>query len=551
MVKKAAALLLVLCLVFAGCGAQTGEEQSGLNLKDITVSPIANDEAKITLSFISGSRNAGVSEGTISSAPKYEAEYIEAPGRLEIKLYGVEYADFEAVKEDMFVYGTFSKAPTEEQPYTLYIQLKANKGYDIKENGSNIEISIKTGEKLSGKSCVVLNAYGSKDEPAAKELGFTPTLASDLKNIVMISETFDSSDDANAYIEKNSEKLSKLSVAPYVVTMEGELPVYNISGDVDSLKSVEMIQKDGKAVTLASIYTGARFVCSSKDGKAVYAKTIQPDYTQDVEQITREQLFIEGITAKNLETKQFYSVKQAEFSKNGRYLAILDNSPEMTILYLYDCQTEVLKNIGEEGFGGFTSSFVWDTSNTIYAMTGDTVFGLMSYNAENGKISAVEERKGAISDVTIAGDNLYFCDGGKVFSVSIKTGERKEFASGVYVIASENGQYLSVLEPASEEVELYNIKVYDIKSGKKYTAAENVLMQNMLFVGNTLYATVPADTDGEYAYRLIAFKDGATIEAGNVLTEKIQADNANEALILVYSKYFGGSEYTANYRYSV
>ena len=110
-----------------------------------------------------------------------------------------------------------------------------------------------------------------------------------------------------------------------------------------------------------------------------------------------------------LELPYFYSVEKAAASADGRYIAILDSGIENKVLYVYDTQEGMLRNLGEEGLGRLTTSFAWDPEQpVIYAMTGEDSLQLKKYDVtQPGAVEGVEEQPGADSKIELAGGKVY------------------------------------------------------------------------------------------------------------------------------------------------
>ncbi len=86
-------------------------EGEGINLKDIGIE-IQGADAVVNLSFISGSRLAGVDEAKVSSVPGYDMRILTYPSRLQIGL-DIDYMDYtdEGERfEDSIIQGIFSSA---------------------------------------------------------------------------------------------------------------------------------------------------------------------------------------------------------------------------------------------------------------------------------------------------------------------------------------------------------------------------------------------------------------------------------------------------------
>ena len=119
---------------------------------------------------------------------------------------------------------------------------------------------------------------------------------------------------------------------------------------------------------------------------------------------------------------EFFSISKAEFSADGRYIAILDLSIENRVLYIYDFEADDTDetgqggfiNLGEEGFGDQTAAFAWsDTDDVIYAMTGYSAMQMMACEMLPGgdvHIFAVEEMAGSEGALAVSQGRLFFAD---------------------------------------------------------------------------------------------------------------------------------------------
>ena len=251
-----------------------------------------------------------------------------------------------------------------------------------------------------------------------------------------------------------------------------------------------------------------------------------------------------------MDLPEFYGVLQAEFSSDGRYLAILDADTDSSILYLYDSENGAITNLGEEGFGNSTSCFAWDESeNVIYAVTGFNNQQMMKYDVEGGeeKVSTIEERSCSATSMALYGNTIYFAESDEenanytVYALDIRTGVRTPVTTGMDCKISHDGKYLLVLEneQLEEEVVAFRIKIWNLETQEETTIAEQAYVENYTFDAekNVIYYTVSdeAKQDTNYPYTLYKYdiEVGKASTLGDLTTSSIVASNTQGTLYVI------------------
>lgn len=566
------ALLMAASFAMAGCGAQgtepdengiaTGGDQTieeNANLKDIDISK-DGDAEKVVLSFINGSRSAGIEEGRISAVPQYEAELLSNPYRLKIEIGAVSFWDYKAKSNwssSTLVTGIFKTMPVAEQPFTLYIQLSDNVNYTISEQDDTLSIRLepKNDHASAAKQYVVLNAFAELEEGLIPEdLGLTPVLCEGYTQTVLISQGFDTVEEAEEYKGKVETAIAN-TMTPKTVSIvqlqDNAAPV--LASDDNSVIAAEktVLLKDGQEQTLPVVMQNGRYLCASSE-YGVFARTMQPDLSMDVENVTLDQLWTVNNEGKKtqMDLPEFYGVLQAEFSSDGRYLAILDADTDSSILYLYDSENGAITNLGEEGFGNSTSCFAWDESeNVIYAVTGFNNQQMMKYDVEGGeeKVSTIEERSCSATSMALYGNTIYFAESDEenanytVYALDIRTGVRTPVTTGMDCKISHDGKYLLVLEneQLEEEVVAFRIKIWNLETQEETTIAEQAYVENYTFDAekNVIYYTVSdeAKQDTNYPYTLYKYdiEVGKASTLGDLTTSSIVASNTQGTLYVI------------------
>jgi len=588
------ALCFVLCflfisLSFSGCGNGSnlgvfvgdsreiigGNEKLNdqINLKDLSV-VVDKDTTKIAFTFIKGSRSAGISEGNLTNVPRYEVHMTDDPKRIAISISGVDFWDYNEqadFSQSPLIYGGFNQKPVGDSPFTVYLQLKSDVEYMVQEIENQLVLTLKSAGSQNAKSnyYVILNAFSEyEDGLVGQDLGFTPSLCDDLASTVIISKPYASKDQADQAKKKADEAISKIAPTKqsYIQQIEGNgLPELDSSADLQQLDKIPILLKDGKEVTLPVAMQNARYLCSAPDGNMLFARTVLPDTSQDVEDVTTEKLWLAETSGKKtqLNIDSFYNVKQASFSSDGRYLAVLDSQFDKSVLYVYDFDTGDLINVGEEGFGNLTSSFTWNKSkDIIYAMTGYMTLQLMQYDlsAKDNKVAAVEEQEGAISDIGLAGGKLYFADSsagekGTVYSVDINTAKRTEIGEGISILVSPNQKYAAVLQlqPTDEEAQYVNVVLVNLETGKKSTILRNAVLEDYAFTSKEgkLFLVYDGGDQENFPYVLAEYNPNTNEfkKIANICTSSIESETNSEMLMITDFISEVNNEFQVTYEY--
>lgn len=502
MQKKVAILLLIILLtaslVMTACngnssevlptqaadvpinGVVTGGDESlkeNVNLQNINVEQ-QGENTVITLYFLSGSRVAGVNESKLSSAPQYTAQLLSAPYRLEVDLEISfwDYAQNSETYNNSVLDGLFNTIYSDGNRMSVFFQLNENVEASVREDGDKLIFTLAPKPLSSQKAYYVgLNAYEAYEQNLiSNETGLTPTMCEGLKDIMLISKPMRDQASANKLVEEINLKIASAVPAKkaYAFEMETDmLPQYNKNADTESIKEEPVILKDGIPTPLPVLVENGRYLCMTPEGNTIYARSYVPNSGEDTEQVLKEKLWMLESSGKKtqLELQDFYSVEKAAMSVDGRYLAILDSGIENKVLYVYDAQEKALHNLGEEGLGNITTSFVWDAEQpVIYAMSGSAssdgtdALQLIKYDFSKSAGSRINgiggDMPGADSKIALVNGKIYYADKaeteegmGAVYSVDIGTEERVKVASGVDFAVSKDGNNIAAIVPVKPD----------------------------------------------------------------------------------------------------
>ena len=544
---------------------------SDINLKDINIE-MQGENTVITMYFLNGSRIAGVDESKISAVPSYKVTQLPAPFRLQVdlKIGFWDYADNNETYNNSIIYGLFNTAHSDSDEVSIFFQLNEDVQTTVKEDSDKLVITMSPKPSVAESAFFVgLNAYEAYEQNLVpQDIGMTPTMCDGLTDLMLISKPLKDEASANKLAEEVNLKIAGAVPAKqaYVFQMSTDaLPQYNKSMDAESVKEEPVMMKDGVATSLAVMVENGRYLCTMADGRILYARSYVPDSTEDTEQVLKEKLWIIETNGKKtqLELPYFYSVEKAAASADGRYIAILDSGIENKVLYVYDTQEGMLRNLGEEGLGRLTTPFAWDPEQpVIYAMTGEDSLQLKKYDVtQPGAVEGVEEQPGADSKIELAGGKVYFADksandgAGMIYSVDIASQERKEITQGVDFTISNDGGYLAAVVPVKNEEDpealSYAVTIKNLTTeAEPVEVISNVSVESLGFGAdnNTLYITTP-DYEGvteEYPFALLRYvlstQQFAPVEFSKT-SRIIPGVNAGEVYVIDYFSQNGNSFY--------
>jgi hypothetical protein len=501
-----------------------------INLKDVNIASNA-DQTVVTFSLISGSRNSDIPESKLLGLPEYSVVQLSSPYRIMITLQNIIYWDYIQKGSLMFsdfLLSLFQEAPAVNDSLIIYLQLSGPAEFAVEESEGDLIIRLKpAGAETGSKYYCVSNSFTEHQEgvwPA--DIHMSPVLCSDRTNKLLISQPFDTMEDAESYRDSINAELQGVLPGKALSVIElaaGTLPDY-INIDYSAAENRSVLRKDGAAVSTPLLLQNGRYLTTSPDGRIAFSRSFQheePSAAQDV-YLNYEKLWMLDANGRmtGVDTADsgmiFYMIDSAKFSYDGRYICIKDVSIQSSVLYVYDFRTTTLRNLGEEYFGDQTADFAWsDKDNTLYAMTGynGTLQMLYCTFAEDGGITfeAKEEQAGAAGHLGVSQGRLFFAD--NYAGIIYEVGEaRTALTSGMDFRISPDGSTMAVLETRMMDGEqvLTNLKLYDIVTGECLTIADHADIVSFGFSsdGDTVIYTDAAigsgATDG-YPFGLFAY----------------------------------------------
>lgn len=533
------ALLILISGLFAGCVPVNDQESppqtatggvasdaNNINLKDIMMTQ-QGGKTIVTFSLISGNRKAGHTESKLNQLPAYEIKLLDQPQRLRIRFDNISFWSYKQQNSSWgvsdFVLGLFEEIPADDNSLIIYLQLSRSASFDVSENEGNLTVTLTAKKENTGTKyyCVSNSFYEHQEGRWPNDIDMQPVLCSDLQNKLLISQPFDTREEAESYMQSIKAPLKEAlpdAVLSIIDVTKNALPDYVTNIDYSQVEGRHVLMKDGDYPQTSVLLDNGRYLATAPDGRIAFSRPYKPDepVLEQDNYLMSERLWTLETNgrAQSVNASEFFGIEKSAFSIDGRYIAILDKSIENRVLYVYDFESQTLINLGEEGFGSQTVDFAWsDASNTLFAMTGnDSTKQMKSCSfSDDGSfgIEAVEEQEGAEGHVAVWQGRLFFADSaaGKVYEI----GEtRREVTNGVDIRVQPDSNYLLVLEttPSQDEQVFTSLKLFDIGSGESvYIIQETVIESFGLMRGGKVYYldATTQDSKGNYPYGLYAY----------------------------------------------
>ncbi|MEZ4358097.1 MAG: hypothetical protein R2876_05660 [Eubacteriales bacterium] len=570
-------IIIILAFSFSSCTASSegfessAEPYSGgdssisenVNVKSISITQ-EGSRTKVDLYFLLGSVLSGKEESKLGGLPAFDISFLSSPARMVVRIQNVDYYDYSyygGTKIAGLVSGIFNVVPANDSYIDIYFDLSSDVTYKVSEENDHLIIYLQKDNELKTAYYTVTNLFSSYQEGTFPDsLAYTPILCSDQESIILISDPFDTEAEANSFKEVTEQSISSsFGAVVKVISLEGDkLPDVISFVDISEIIEAPSMQKGGEDISLEAILNNGRFLDNKSDGSILFSRSYIMDEAtaEDLSKPVYERLWIKTASG-DLEQQtlpDFSRITKAKFSPSGNYIVILDISDDNAILYAYDISENDLINLSEEGLGSVTDDFCFDKNNDIiYCISGsNTSKQIMKVELNNGNaISAVEESPTNASKIINKNGRLFVTDddeSGNTHIYEITSTGRTLIADGVDFNISNDGTYMSVItmDIQQDGGEIMGLVGYNLETGTETPIASNIQIQQMGFVGDTLYYITPPETanDGfNYQLNAYSFPNNKLSVDSLLITGDIYTDENN--IYPVY--YLSGPDNTSDY----
>ena len=559
--------------------ASGGSELENSNAKFLAVT---NDQEKTTATFkfVMGSINNGIDEADAANVPAYRVYMLPSPSRLVIEFDTLDSWDYDRsfnLENDPNIYAVYKQYQiNDDSTFRIMFQLKKDVTAQVSDKADMLIVEMTPKETSDKESFYVITdavVEFNKGE-LTPQSGFFPILCKDEQNTLLLSSPFENQSEAEEFKNQVLQEYSSV-IDPqmtFVIALEGnELPDYTANKDLEVVFDQKIIQRGSQEETLPVVMPDGMYLCTSLDGTiSLFNKQLENDEQSD---ISPEELWILDSDGKlkRLSEIEFAMIDSAQFSPDGKRIAILERTSEISVLHVYNMETNTLEiDLGEEGFGKTTSKFTWDELGTaIYAITGDESQQLQKYDFtvadESMRVSAVEEEELTDGDLQFYNGELYFSNEDydyqeKIFKIKPEGGLRTEFSTGGKFSISPNGKYMAIMETAGmdgdEEAEEESGGSTSLKIKDMITGEEKYIIQNNFVVNfdwsqdGYLYYSMGDDISQDYGFKLIRY-DVASDQHQEIVRMRTSDFYTTVNPKLIYITYISEDEIKINATYKL
>ncbi len=576
-------LLAALMLLGAGCARQEpdpassvpgyygqgqsldggSKSQKNFNLAQIAVQR-RQEDVVLTLSFYEGATADNPGAALCKALPAYRIEALTAPSRIVVHL---PEGLFEFLGQDLERMGEFQGLVTEREDkgMALYFQFSGAVAYKVDQEEGKLKLSVRADDAASVEQYHVKLPYKEENAGIAAKNAMRPTLCDDFASAYYLTEGMAALDEADARCQAINEELEAAGsddTAEVIQLSSGEAPAFAEPISRSLLTMMGALKTEDDVIDGRLVAVDARFLCRNDDGGMIMARP-QVELTGDGATETFEEVWVyhqDGKRERLMDTA-FSSVQKAVCSRDGRYIALLEQSDGARLLYLYDRRDGGLLFLSAEGMGDYTADLSWGGDGVLYAMCGDDSMQLMAYEprlAEMGEepLRAVEEREGGYGNVGAAGGVVYFNDEyGNIYAVDAQSGSRELFDVGDgFLLSPDGSKIVLIVYEDGENTSRATLVLCDLKSGERVQIAADTSLSDYVWSGDSkalFYLTANEDaTDAkDYPVCLMRYSlaDGKTTQLGALASNSIFQGNTQESVILMFYQNRNGVFYPITY----
>ena len=512
--KFRAVLYLIFTLALCGCAAPSNvqtepilpgyrsagdiaygggtQDVGDLNAKSLSIQTQANGEKTetvLTFSFVSGSRmSGGVEEKAGCGVPDYSVYTLDNPARLVVEFENLAHWDYRHGLElaSPLLRGTFQHSLFGSPRVSLFFQLSQPSLFTVAEEGDTLSIRLLPQERAEQTSYfVTANAYADYcSGTISAEFNISPTLAADLQNVLLISPAMQTQELADAYLADALQQYPSIPAEQWqIATLTGDaLPAYDSTLNyLAALKTPAVRLLSGSEITLPALAPDGLYLCDLPNGAGFLFSRELPSESGTNEYQQLYMMRPDGQTT--LATAfEFSAIEKAQYSPDGRKLAVLERASGSTHLYVFDADTyELLNDLSEMGFGGNTNTFIWNSlGNIIYAITGVSGAELHQFDYsipdEASRHSVVDRSSVDEGSLGYCDGELYFAhatmeEGSVVYHIKPEGGIRKPFTDGSRFVISDDERYMAIVrssEDAGTATSKNSLILYELAVGSTH-----------------------------------------------------------------------------------
>ncbi len=517
-----------------------GQMQDDANINRITFENV-DGAVNIKLSFVSGSGTE--TEVKPCGIPQYNVSFLPSPLRLKISFSSVVYWDYmiTGTPEDTtgLINGMFQMSPQNEGGNVdLYFSLTKTVRFKISENENGLTVSLKPEdiEDDSEKWYLISDLYYEYQVGNMPDCGFTPMLCDDKISVIMISEAYNTQEEANREMDKLLTSSLEGRNIRIISLKESQLPQYMDNSDAQALLSESVLSINGAKTTLPLFYADARFLCWLPDGSgALFAKN----------ENGLEKLYIADKTGTKhlISEKEFATVVEANFSSDGSRVAFIEQAEETSLVTVLDVETGKITVINDENnpWGEIIMGVQLNGNGTkLYCLSGNTTYSIKTYDFASGEVTTLKDNILLEGNLKYNNGYLYYCDVINEYEAVVRqsvNGSDVELVhKGSQFVVSPDGKNIAVIIE-DYETAVCDLRLVDIETKASEIVLGDIVTSEFFFNsdGKSIFYVLETG-DPEYYYQIVRYdidkKETYTL-AQCINSVVYPSDKPNEIIISV------------------
>ena len=526
--------IMLLCLSACGKDVNTptdalnvvsgGSEQESANLKDILVEK-TDGGVRLVFSFVCGSEGVTAQEQAMKGLPPYTLSLTGTPYRLQLSIANLAHWDYvnNSLIEDetgLIQGGVIKVLPSESRSgaTNLYFNLSSLTNMTVAETDGKLTVELSKKDFSSAEAYYVAgNLYYEYSEGSLpEEAGLSPTLASDLTNVVMVSQAFEDITQAEALMNKIQTDFAEALAGKElrVIKLSGtELPEYYAQEDLDAINSKLVIRRGEEEETAQALFPDGVFICWSPDkSTAVFSKRSEG---AAYDEMALEYLFtvdVNGVKTQLL-NDEYAQIVFGAYSPDGTKLLIVEQVDEIQYCSIYDFDTHTRINLPEEDIGTYIPGIAWaPDGKSVYMMSAtDIMLNLKKYDVATGETTPVSEGAGIDTSLYAFNNKLYYVDvvneTETLVSLDLSSGEQSEIAEVSMFSMSSDGRYILLQSNEADMSDGYTrLRLYDNQTGEtKDIIGERIISDYFFSLDNSKVYIVSDIEEDTFMHRVYSY----------------------------------------------
>ncbi|MEG0766816.1 MAG: hypothetical protein RR482_03785, partial [Clostridia bacterium] len=468
---------------------QTGGQASvSVNLSTIWVEAQGED-TRIQMELLQVDANGQPVAAT--GMPRYEVYLHTQPARLEVVLPTMTSWDYNGklqLEGQKLVTGVFQHVSEQEAGGHIYFQLSQEASMTLVEENGFLNFVL-TPKETPHAMCwrVVVNALNQIVEtPLLRQLmqrGMTPTLCDDLTSTTMISETYATQREAQAFADSLRSELAEEMPGelPLVLSLQtNDMPPMRESADPALFSSTALFQPEDHAFSAKLMLHNAHIVAREPYGDDMLMMRrgfAQASGMANAEEAQTLMCVDDQGRQRALLDANLPAAADAKISPDGEWVALVKTTDTGRSLYIYRFQNGDLFSMRDQ-IGSVGIGYAWTRENKLYAMAGQDALSFYCIDPtlpmdDPGAVTLVDTQPGLDGELAGTDTLLYASDGyAQIYRCDPLIGTRTPFANGGNFSISPDGLWMLAYAYNDGEASDTQLKLIPMQGGAEISLVQ-------------------------------------------------------------------------------